>query len=71
MACFRYVLAESSVKSYSVLTEDNSLDGEVLNLLPVVPAPPVNVFGQSVGEKLGHYPPDALFGPHLSSQAQG
>lgn len=52
------------------LTEDHFLDGQVLDLLLVISAPPVDVCGQRVGEKLRHYPPDTLFGRHPSSQAE-
>lgn len=53
-----------------ILTEDNFLDGEVLDLLLVIPSPPVYVCGQSVRKKLGHNPPDTLFGRHASRKTQ-
>lgn len=53
-----------------VLTEDDFLDGQALDLLLVVSSPPVHVFGQRVGKKFGHDPPDAFFGRHATRQAQ-
>ncbi len=53
-----------------ILTEDNSLDSEILDFLLVSPSPPVNVFGQSVCKKFGHYPPDTLLARHPSIQSQ-
>lgn len=67
--CLKYTIF-SYVSCRSTLTEDNSLDGEVLYFVLVIFSPPVDVFGQSVSKKLCHYPPHTVFVGQTSRQVE-
>lgn len=67
--CLKYTIF-SYVSCRSTLTEDNSLDGEVLYFVLVISSPPVDVFGQSVGKKLSHCPPHTVFVGQTSRQVE-
>lgn len=67
--CLKYTIF-SYVSCRSTLTEENSLDGEVLYFVLVISSPPVDVFGQSVSKKLCHCPPHTMFVGQTSRQVE-